>query len=129
MPLTDEPLAVELLGRMPYGRIATSLRALPAVAPARHIVSGDGEDREVLLRMDRRLGYHHACHGTVVAYGADNFNSGADVLWSVQFTGTARLADPTPRELALLGAAPDHLDPVYLRVRPGFVSVHTPHAA
>ncbi|MEU7281858.1 pyridoxamine 5'-phosphate oxidase family protein [Streptomyces sp. NPDC045431] len=126
MPLTDEPRAIELLARVPYGRIATSLRAMPAVAPARHIVSGDGD---VVLRMDRRLGHHRACHGTVVAYGADNFHSGADVLWSVQVTGTARLADPTPRELALFGPAPHHLDPAYLRVEPRFVSVHTPHAA
>ncbi|MET9799731.1 pyridoxamine 5'-phosphate oxidase family protein [Streptomyces sp. NPDC006368] len=132
MPSTDEPRAIELLCRVPYGRLATSMRAMPFVAPAQHLVGGDGDGR-VLLRMHRGLGYHRACDGGVVAYGADNFNSGAAVLWSVQFTGTALLVEPTDRERALFGPPPRHVDgapfePVYLRIRPRFVSVHSQHA-
>ena len=91
--------AIDLLGRVPYGRVATSMRALPFVAPARHVVTGG----RVLLRLHAGLGYHHACLGSVVAYGADNLNSGAEHLWSVQFTGTAEPFEPTAEELALFG--------------------------
>ena len=39
--------AIELLRRVPYGRVATSMRALPFLALARHIVV----DGDVMLRM------------------------------------------------------------------------------
>lgn len=122
---TEEIRAIELLRRVSYGRVATSMRAMPFVAPARHIVA----DGRVLLRMHRGLGYHRACQGSVVAYGADNLNSGADHLWSVQFTGTAEVVEPTEEQLAAFGPAPRIVDgapfePVYMRVEPRFVTVH-----
>ncbi|MFE5712447.1 pyridoxamine 5'-phosphate oxidase family protein [Streptomyces sp. NPDC056501] len=122
---TDEIRAIELLGRVSYGRVATSMRAMPFVAPARHIVT----DGRVLLRMHRGLGYHRACNGSVVAYGADNFNSGARKIWSVQFTGTAEIVEPTEEELAAFGPEPRAVDdepfePVYMRIEPQFVTVH-----
>ncbi|MET9376093.1 pyridoxamine 5'-phosphate oxidase family protein [Streptomyces sp. NPDC003035] len=122
---TEEIRAVELLNRVAYGRVATSMRAMPFVAPARHLVDDGG----VLLRMHRGLGYHRACAGSVVAYGADNFDSGAENLWSVQFTGTAEVVEPTEEQLAAFGPAPrivdgEPFDPIYLRIEPQFVTVH-----
>ncbi|MFE2555592.1 pyridoxamine 5'-phosphate oxidase family protein [Streptomyces sp. NBC_00090] len=122
---TEEIRAIELLGRVSYGRVATSMRAMPFVAPARHIVT----DGRVLLRMHRGLGYHRACNGSVVAYGADNFSSGAQKIWSVQFTGTAEIVEPTEEQLAAFGPEPRVVDdepfePVYMRIEPQFVTVH-----
>lgn len=122
---TDEIRAIELLSRVSYGRVATSMRAMPFVAPARHIVT----DGRVLLRLHRGLGYHRACNGSVVAYGADNFSSGSASLWSVQFTGTAEIVEPTAEELAAFGTEPELVDgeafdPVYMRIEPQFVTVH-----
>ncbi|MFE7806500.1 pyridoxamine 5'-phosphate oxidase family protein [Streptomyces sp. NPDC057430] len=122
---TEEIRAIELLGSVSYGRVATSMRAMPFVAPARHIV----DEGRVLLRMHRGLGYHRACAGSVVAYGADNFGSGADSLWSVQFTGTAEVVEPTEEQLATFGPTPqvvdgEPFDPIYLRIEPRFVTVH-----
>ncbi|MFF9842625.1 pyridoxamine 5'-phosphate oxidase family protein [Streptomyces sp. NPDC013740] len=123
---TDEIRAIELLGRVSYGRVATSMRAMPFVAPARHIVA----DGDVLIRLHRGLGYHRACNGSVVAYGADNLDSGAATMWSVQFTGTAEIVEPTPEQLAAFGPAPrsvdgEPFDPVFMRIEPQFVTVHT----
>ncbi|MFF5449054.1 pyridoxamine 5'-phosphate oxidase family protein [Streptomyces sp. NPDC012888] len=118
--------AMELLGRVPYGRVATSMRALPFLAAARHIVVGG----KVVLRMHAAFGYHRACNGSVVAYGADNLGSGESRLWSVQFTGTARIVEPTTAELELFGPGPHFVDgevfdPVYMRMEPQFATVHS----
>ncbi|MFJ3882792.1 pyridoxamine 5'-phosphate oxidase family protein [Streptomyces sp. NPDC090077] len=122
----EDSHAIELLRRVPYGRVATSMRALPFLAVARHIVV----DGRVLLRMHSGFGYHQACAGSVVAYGADNFNSGEAALWTVQFTGTAELVEPTTAELELFGPGPHFVDgevfdPVYMRIEPQLVTVHT----
>ncbi|GAA2474931.1 pyridoxamine 5'-phosphate oxidase family protein [Streptomyces gobitricini] len=116
--------AIELLGRVRYGRIATSMRAMPFMAPARHVLV----DGSVVLRLHRDLGCHRACDGSVVAYGADNLGSGADVLWSVQVTGTAHVIAPSEREVALFGPPPRWTDgagsgSAYVRVRPAFATV------
>ncbi|MEU6702248.1 pyridoxamine 5'-phosphate oxidase family protein [Streptomyces wuyuanensis] len=131
MPIEDlcsaeELRAVELLSRVRYGRLATTMSAMLTVVPARHVVSGDC----VLLRLHRRPGYHHACAGTVVAYGADDLDSAAAVHWSVQITGTAELTLPADDELTRFGPSPRHVDgepfePVYMRLTPRFVTVHT----
>ncbi|MEV7616746.1 pyridoxamine 5'-phosphate oxidase family protein [Streptomyces sp. NPDC089799] len=122
----EERRAIDLLRLVPYGRVATSMRALPCLAVARHIVADGG----VVLRMHAGFGHHRACHGSVVAYGADNFNSGAERLWSVQLTGLATVVEPTSAELELFGPAPrfahgECFDPVHLRIEPQFVTVHT----
>ncbi|MEU8773212.1 pyridoxamine 5'-phosphate oxidase family protein [Streptomyces sp. NPDC048606] len=122
----EELHAIELLRQVPYGRVATSMRALPFLALARHIVV----DGRVVLRMHSGFGYHQACNGSVVAYGADNFNSQDPTLWSVQFTGTARIVEPTTAELELFGPGPHFVDgsvfdPVYMRIEPQLVTVHT----
>ncbi|MGW9115191.1 pyridoxamine 5'-phosphate oxidase family protein [Streptomyces sp. NPDC055663] len=140
----EELQAIELLGRVRYGRLATSMRALPFLSVARHVVI----DGRVVLRMHSGFGYHDACDGTVVAYGADNFSTacpggdgvpgaggvpgnrrGGD-LWAVQFTGTAEIVHPTPGQRELFGDGPalvngEPFDPAYLRLEPHFASVHT----
>lgn len=128
---TEEELhAIDLLGRVPYGRLATSMRALPFLTVARHVVI----DGRVVLRMHGGLGYHDACNGTVVAYGADNFNvaaaAGSRDLWSVEFTGPAQTVEPTCAQRELFGPAPVEVNgepftPAFLRLDPHFVHVHT----
>ncbi|ATL29149.1 pyridoxamine 5'-phosphate oxidase family protein [Streptomyces formicae] len=125
---TDEQLAFELLRRSDYGRVATSMRALPFLAAARHIVV----DGKILLRMHKGYGYHHACVGSVVAYGADNLNvaSAREGQWTVQLVGVCEAVEPTNAELELFGPAPhfadgELFDPVYLRIEPQFATVHT----
>ncbi|MFD3736996.1 hypothetical protein AMK21_06305 [Streptomyces sp. CB00316] len=127
---TPAPQAMELLRRVPYGRLATSMRALPFLAVARHVVS----DGRILLRMHSGFGYHEACDGSVVTYGADNYNAVSadegDSLWSVQFTGPAEIVHPCPEQEELFGAAPvrangEPFAPAYLRVDPHFVTEHT----
>ncbi|MGW0534565.1 pyridoxamine 5'-phosphate oxidase family protein [Streptomyces sp. NPDC003032] len=117
----DEQLAFELLRRTDYGRVATSMRALPFLAVARHIVV----DGQLLLRMHKGYGYHQACAGSVVAYGADNLDasSGRDGQWTVQCVGLCEAAEPTDAELALFGPTPhfaggELFDGVYLRIEP-----------
>ncbi|MFC9752518.1 pyridoxamine 5'-phosphate oxidase family protein [Streptomyces sp. NPDC056921] len=146
----EELQAIELLGRVRYGRLATSMRALPFLSVARHVVI----DGRVVLRMHSGFGYHNACDGTVVAYGADNFSTagpggcgsgacgsgdggsggggseGGGDLWAVQFTGTAEIVHPTPVQRELFGDGPalvngEPFAPAYLRLEPHFASVHT----
>ncbi|MFG2329941.1 pyridoxamine 5'-phosphate oxidase family protein [Streptomyces sp. NPDC048604] len=124
-PSSDARRAIELLTSVAYGRVATSMRALPFVAPARHVV----DDGRLVLRLHRCLGYHEACDGSVVAYEADNLGSGAQDVWSVQFTGTAALVEPTRAQLAAFGPPPAAADgapveAVYLSVEPQFATVH-----
>ncbi|MGX1882292.1 pyridoxamine 5'-phosphate oxidase family protein [Streptomyces sp. NPDC055287] len=135
MPTEDQDLrAIELLRRVPYGRVATSMRALPFLAVARHIVV----QGRVLLRMHAGFNHHQACHGSVVAYGADNFHAapvpGDGALWAVQCTGTAEIFEPADEELELFGRGPLYVDgelfdPVYMRIEPQFVTAHTLNSA
>lgn len=130
---SDELHAIELLGRVRHGRLAASMRALPFLAVARHLVIEGG----VVLRMHRGLGYHESCDGSVITYGADNFDARADLtsddeegLWSVQFTGPAKIVHPAPDQQELFGAGPaevngETFDPVYLRLDPHVVRMHT----
>ncbi len=105
------------------------MRALPFLAVARHIV----REGQVLLRMHRGFGYHRACLGGVVAYGADNLahlaSGGEAGLWSVQCVGVCEAFEPTTEELELFGPAPrfadgEAFDPVYLRIEPQLSTVH-----
>ncbi|MFE7751015.1 pyridoxamine 5'-phosphate oxidase family protein [Streptomyces sp. NPDC057428] len=120
--------AIELLASVRHGRIAMSMRALPFLAVARHLVV----EGRVLLRMHRGLGFHDSCDGGVVAYGADNLTvaSGADGLWSVQFTGPAEIVHPVHDQRDLFGSGPsevngERFDPVYLRFDPQLARTHT----
>ncbi|MFB8029117.1 MULTISPECIES: pyridoxamine 5'-phosphate oxidase family protein [unclassified Streptomyces] len=122
--------AIELLGSVRYGRLAMSVRALPFLAVARHVVI----EGRVVLQMHRGLGFHESCDGSVIAYGADNFNTpapdGGTDLWSVQFTGPVELVRPAPEQRERFGTGPldvngEHFDPVYLRIDPRLAHMHT----
>ncbi|MEU0782170.1 pyridoxamine 5'-phosphate oxidase family protein [Streptomyces sp. NPDC006173] len=124
----DVQLAVELIARSDYGRVATSMRAMPFLALARHIVV----DGRVLLRMPLNCGYHLACAGSVVAYGTDNLSRArrGESLWSVQIVGRCEPVEPTAAERELFGPAPALVDgapyePVYLGIEPRFASVNS----
>ncbi|MET9593483.1 pyridoxamine 5'-phosphate oxidase family protein [Streptomyces sp. NPDC006516] len=126
---SDTSRAMELLGSVRYGRLAMSMRALPFLAVARHLVI----EGRVVLRMHRGLGFHESCDGSVIAYGADNFNSpasGVQDLWSVQFTGPAEIVRPAADQRERFGTGPadvngEHFDPVYLRLDPHVAHMHT----
>ncbi|MFF0287606.1 pyridoxamine 5'-phosphate oxidase family protein [Streptomyces sp. NPDC005262] len=134
-PQVTEVRAIELIRRVRYGRLATTRRALPFLAVARHLVI----DGRVVLRMHSGPGHHESCDGTVVAYGVDNFDAAATGqgggedsgdLWSVQFTGPAEVVHPTEEQRTYFGAAPlqvngEPFEPVYLRLDPHFVTMHT----
>ncbi|WLW53643.1 pyridoxamine 5'-phosphate oxidase family protein [Streptomyces sp. YU58] len=132
MPTADrlavDRLAVDLLARTGHGRVATSMRALPFLTFARHIVV----DGRVLLRMPGSWGHHRACVGGVVAYGTDNLSVAGpgESLWSAQIVGECTAYDPTPAEIARFGPAPRRVDgepyePVYLSIDPQFGTVHS----
>ncbi|MFH8757198.1 pyridoxamine 5'-phosphate oxidase family protein [Streptomyces atroolivaceus] len=121
---------MELLSGVSYGRLAMSMRALPFLAVARHLVI----EGRVVLRMHRGLGFHESCDGSVIAYGADNFNSSApghgEDLWSVQFTGPVQIVPPDFDQHERFGAGPaevngERFDPVYLRLDPHLSHMHT----
>ncbi len=124
----DEYRALELLSRTPYGRVAVSMRALPFVTVARHIVV----DGRVVLRLHGGFGYAQACDGSVVAYGADNLadrEEGDESVWTVQFVGMARRYVPGPADLEAFGRAPVAADstpfvPEYLCIEPQFITMH-----
>lgn len=129
---SDERLAVALLARADHGRVATSMRALPFLASARHIVA----DGRLLLRLPGNCGYHRACAGGVVAYGSDNLGSAApgEGVWSAQVVGRCAAYEPTAEELRRFGPAPSTVDgepyePVFLSVEPQFGTVHTTDGA
>ncbi|MGW3107455.1 pyridoxamine 5'-phosphate oxidase family protein [Streptomyces sp. NPDC001100] len=116
----DAQPAIALLSRTGHGRVATTLRALPFLALAGHIV----QDGRLLLRMPRSHGHHHACVGSVVAYGADNLDSAGpgEELWSVQVIGTCEPHEPTADQVERFGPARDAM--VYLRIEPRLGTVH-----
>ncbi|MEU1818071.1 pyridoxamine 5'-phosphate oxidase family protein [Streptomyces roseifaciens] len=124
----DRYRALELLASTPYGRLSVSMRALPFVTVARHVVSGES----VLLRLHGDFGYAQACDGNVVAYGADNLSDrreGDEAVWTVQFVGTARLFIPSGDDLERFGRPPRTADaapfrPEYLCIEPQFITLH-----
>lgn len=129
--VSDKLRAVELLGSVRHGRMAMSMRALPFLAVARHLVI----EGRVVLRMHGGAGFHESCDGSVVAYGADNFSLpasgvGAGDLWSVQFTGPVEIVRPSSDQRERFGTGPtevngEQFDPVYLRLDPHLAHIHT----
>jgi hypothetical protein len=76
------PEALRLLGLAPIGRIVYTVRALPAIVPACHLV----DSGMVVVRT--HIGSE--CTGAVVAYQADAIDPIERVGWTVTVTGVAR---------------------------------------
>jgi hypothetical protein len=81
------PESLRLLDQVPIGRIVYTVRALPAIVPASHLV----DDGMVVVRT--HVGAE--CAGSVVAYQSDEIDVHARTGWSVTVTGVARrVLDP-----------------------------------
>ncbi len=74
--------SLRLLGATPVGRIVYTVRALPAIVPACHLV----ENGMVVVRT--HIGGE--CAGSVVAYQADAIDPVERYGWTVTVTGVAR---------------------------------------
>lgn len=70
------------IGTAAFGRIIYTVRALPAIVPARHLV-----DNGLLVV---RTHVAADCVGAVVAFEVDDFDPVAEGGWSVTVTGVAR---------------------------------------
>ncbi|KIE23377.1 hypothetical protein LK08_30555 [Streptomyces sp. MUSC 125] len=78
--------ALKLLGTVPWGRLAFSHQALPAIRPAHHLV----DDGDIVIRMHEGAALlGRVVRSEVVAYQADEIDPGARTGWNVVVTGTA----------------------------------------
>lgn len=82
------------LSGVSLGRIVFSMRALPAIRPASHLV----DEGDIIIRGHPETPVGNAA-GQVVAYEADEFDPGAHLGWSVIVTGLATAIDD-PAETA-----------------------------
>jgi nitroimidazol reductase NimA-like FMN-containing flavoprotein (pyridoxamine 5'-phosphate oxidase superfamily) len=88
--LTSEA-SLDLLGSVPFGRIAYTDKALPAVQPVPFLM----DQGSVIIRTgtDSRLGA--VTHSTVVAFQADQLDPQTREGWSVMIVGRAEpVTDP-----------------------------------
>lgn len=118
----DPAAALPLLATVPYGRIAFTLQALPAIRAVPHVLHGG----EVVIR-DRgpELG---AAVGQIVAFEAGGLAPGEHIGWSVSVTGKAhRVRDPAwAEELRdLLPLRPATGPEEFIRIAPTLVSGFT----
>jgi hypothetical protein len=82
--------SLRLLGGVPAGRVAFTVRALPAIRPVSHLV--DGED--IIIRAGAAVSPGTG-PGSVVAYQADTIDHAGLRGWSVTVVGVARpVTDP-----------------------------------
>ncbi|MFJ7150373.1 pyridoxamine 5'-phosphate oxidase family protein [Streptomyces sp. NPDC100445] len=87
---------LRLLAKVPVGRIVHTRHALPAVLPVNFCLDGDGA---VLLRTSAASELARAVDGAVVAFEADEIDTGRSAGWSVVVTGRATVVDdPAERE-------------------------------
>ena len=121
--------ALDLLPLVPFGRAAVSLRALPYVLPARHLVQGN----HLLLRVNYGLADHRLLDGTVLSYEANTYGGPPPERsghFSAQLVGTARVCEPTAEEERRLGPWLRYREggdaPVHLRMTPHLGTVRRP---
>jgi hypothetical protein len=86
--------SMRLLGSISLGRIVFTHRALPAVRPVNHFL----DNGEIIIRSHPDAAVVYAAdsaRGVVVAYEADDIDTGTHLGWCVIVTGTAYLVhDP-----------------------------------
>lgn len=78
--------SLRLLGSVPFGRIAFSLHALPAIRPVNHVL----DQGAVVIRSHSDADLTAAA-GQVVAFEADVIRADDHLGWSVIITGKAEL--------------------------------------
>ena len=99
---------LQLMAKVPVGRIVYTRRALPAVLPVNFSLDDDGA---ILLRTTAASDLVCAIDGAVVAFEADEVDAARHSGWSVVVTGSAavvtrpfRARTPVPQRPRLLGA-------------------------
>jgi hypothetical protein len=119
------PESLRLLDQVLIGRIVYTVRALPVVAPVRHLV----DDGTVVVRT--HVGAD--CAGAVVAYHADRIEDDGRTGWSVTVTGVARrVLDPAElvgyeqRLAPLVGAPSVETIRIYPEIVTGYRLVNDP---
>jgi hypothetical protein len=93
-----EPECWRLLATSAIGRIALSLRALPAILPVQYYLTG--------RRLAVCLGHYqlpgHALDEAVIAFSADSIDPGARSGWSIQIQGRS-VIPPQPGTMTACG--------------------------
>lgn len=115
----DVPEALRLLATAPYGRIAFTLHALPAIRAVPHVL----HDGEIALR--ERGPELAAAVGQIVAFEAGALGPGQRPGWSVSVTGKAlRVRDRATAERlgALLPLRPATGPEEFIRISPTLVT-------
>ncbi len=86
--------ALDLLGQVQFGRIVFTTRAMPAVRPVRHVVTGGqiviAAGPELVLGSTLPATPSGSGGETIVAYEADQLDSTGCSGWSVVVVGRAR---------------------------------------
>ncbi|MFD8013170.1 pyridoxamine 5'-phosphate oxidase family protein [Streptomyces sp. NPDC058955] len=118
--------ALRLLAGVPLGRIVFTEQALPAIRPVHHVLDGGDvvirtNEGAALARRAREAG----TRGVVVAYEADEIDTGTRLGWSVVVTGYCRLVtDPeeAARYATVLSPWLDRAPEQVVRIRPDLVT-------
>jgi uncharacterized protein len=93
-----EPECWNLLATSAIGRIALSLRALPAILPVQYYLTG----RTLAVCLGHYQLPEHALDQAVIAFSADSIDPGTRSGWSVQIQGRS-VIPPLPAAAAECG--------------------------
>jgi Pyridoxamine 5'-phosphate oxidase len=107
----DEVECWVLLAQASLGRIALSIKALPAILPVQYYLDG----RTLAICLGQHRIPTKSVEDTVVAFAADAVNSSSQSGWTVQAQGVAHLpaSNGIPRDCGQPAAGPVvHVDPV-----------------
>lgn len=100
----------QLLASVSIGRVVFTHRAMPAIRPVNHLISGrkiiirTHDGAAIASRAHEETGGAGTVHGSVVAYEADEIDPVRHTGWSVIATGLARLLTD-PQDVARYVAA------------------------
>lgn len=91
LEVLDRTQCLDLLRQGSFGRVGTTLGALPTVLPVNYCLAGD----EIILRTSAGTKLDAAVRGAVVAFEVDDIDPVYHSGWSVVVTGVARqVTDP-----------------------------------
>lgn len=114
--------ALDLMARVPVGRVVFTEGALPAIRPVWFVL----ESGTIVFRIiaDERLA--SALHNSVVAFQADDYDAIRQTGWSVTVTGHATRVDDPPEVERLTRTLPPPWTDVHhvFQVEPELVTGH-----